>query len=435
MRIILLSTFDLGRQPFGLSSPAAWLRSDGHHVTVADLSCGVLGDEVSSADLVAFHLPMHTATRLAVPVIARVRKANPAAKLCCYGLYAPMNEPYLRGLGVEFIVGGEFEQGLCDVANGVAPAALSLTRQQFVKPDRIGLPSLTNYAGLFHDGVRKTVGYTEASRGCKHLCRHCPIVPVYNGVFRVVQRDVVMADIRQQVLAGAQHITFGDPDFFNGIGHAIPLVEQLHAEFPEVTYDATIKIEHLLKHREFLRTLKTTGCLFIVSAVESVDDAVLKKLDKGHTRADFVEALRLTREAGLQVSPTFLPFTPWTTRASYRELLQCIADLDLIESTAPIQLGIRLLLPAGSRLRELEEIRQAAPEFDSEALCYRWKHADPDVDALCVAVQRVVQKTTSESRSQTFDRIWKLAFGNERRVDFHLAARVTMPYLTEPWYC
>ncbi len=435
MRIILLSTFDLGRQPFGLASPAAWLRSDGHRVTVADLSCGVLGDEVSSADLVAFHLPMHTATRLAVPVIARVRKANPAAKLCCYGLYAPMNEPYLRGLGVEFIIGGEFEQGLCDVARGLAPVFLSLARQQFILPDRTGLPSLGNYAGLMDDGVRKTVGYTEASRGCKHLCRHCPIVPVYNGVFRVVQPDVVMADIRQQVLAGAQHITFGDPDFFNGIGHAIPLVDQLHAEFPKVTYDVTIKIEHLLKHREFLRTLKTTGCLFIVSAVESVDDAVLEKLDKGHTRADFVEALRLTRGAALQVSPTFLPFTPWTTRASYRELLQCITDLDLIESTAPIQLGIRLLLPAGSRLMELDEIRRAAPEFDSEALCYRWKHEDPDVDALCVAVQRVVQKTTSESRSQTFERIWKLAFGGERGMDFHLAARATVPYLTEPWYC
>jgi hypothetical protein len=41
------------------------------------------------------------------------------------------------------------------------------------------------------------------------------VVPVYNGVFRIVQRDVVLADIRQQVAMGAEHITFGDPDFFN----------------------------------------------------------------------------------------------------------------------------------------------------------------------------------------------------------------------------
>ncbi len=378
---------------------------------------------------------MHTATRLAVPVIAKLRAMNPAAKICCYGLYAPMNEAFLRGLGVAFIAGGEFEQGLRDVARGAAPERISTGRQLFVLPDRDGLPPLATYAGLVDGAARRTVGYTEASRGCKHLCRHCPVVPVYNGVFRIVQRDVVLADIRQQVLAGAQHITFGDPDFFNGIGHAIPLVERFHQEFPGVTYDVTIKIEHLLKHRAFLPALKQTGCRFIVSAVESVDNAVLEKLAKGHTRADFVQALQITRDAGLQLTPTFLPFTPWTTRESYRELLRCVAALDLIESTAPIQLGIRLLLPMGSRLMELPEIRRIAPDFDPEALCYQWKNTDPEVDELCSSVQRLVQRAATESRRVTFDKIWKLAFGEERATDFRLPARATVPYLTEPWYC
>ena len=109
------------------------------------------------------------------------------------------------------------------------------------------------------------MGYTEATRGCKHLCRHCPVVPVYRGAFRIVQQDVVLEDIRQQVAAGAEHITFGDPDFFNGPGHAIPIVEALHREWPALTYDVTIKMEHLLKHRELLPVLKATGCLFVTS--------------------------------------------------------------------------------------------------------------------------------------------------------------------------
>ena len=108
----------------------------------------------------------------------------------------------------------------------------------------------------------------------------------------MVQPDVVLADIRQQVAAGAEHITFGDPDFFNGPTHAMRIVEALHREWPAVTYDATIKIEHLLKHRDLLPRLRETGCLFVTSAVESVDDAVLAKLDKGHTRADFIEVVR-----------------------------------------------------------------------------------------------------------------------------------------------
>ena len=252
MRVVLISTYELGRQPFGLASPAAWLRAAGAGVTCVDLSREALPeDAVRAADLVAFYVPMHTATRLAVAALPAVRGLNPGAHLCFYGLYAPVNETYLRGLGVETILGGEFEEGLRSLAErlgagNVAAAAvkngqreplrappapqgepvISIARQKFVTPDRAGMVALEKYARLMMpSGEARTVGYTEASRGCKHLCRHCPIVPVYNGVFRIVDREVVMADIRQQVSAGARHITFGDPDFFNGVGHAIPLVD------------------------------------------------------------------------------------------------------------------------------------------------------------------------------------------------------------------
>src|SRR5689334_3971993 len=150
---------------------------------------------------------MHTATRLAVAVIEKVRTLNPRAHLCCYGLYAPMNEPYLRELGVRTILGGEFEQGLRDLAARLAAGGdgpqqeplISLAKQKFLVPDRTDLPALGRYARLLAGGEEKAVGYTEASRGCRHLCRHCPIVPVYNGTFRVVERGVVLEDIRQQV--------------------------------------------------------------------------------------------------------------------------------------------------------------------------------------------------------------------------------------------
>src|SRR5262249_45789054 len=158
-------------------------------------------------------------------------------------------------------------------------------------PDRAGLPPLGAYARLVTPEGPRVVGYTEASRGCKHLCRHCPIVPVYNGVFRIVQEDVVLEDVRRQVAAGAQHITFGDSDFFNGPGHAVAIVEAVHREFAALTYDVTIKIEHLLQRRDLLPVLRRTGCAFVTSAVESLDDAVLAKLEKGHTRAHVVEVL------------------------------------------------------------------------------------------------------------------------------------------------
>jgi radical SAM superfamily enzyme YgiQ (UPF0313 family) len=355
---VLISTYELGRQPFGLASPAAWLRARGAQVTCLDLSREAFDeDAVRATDLVAFYVPMHTATRLAAGLVALVRQLSPQAHICFYGLYAPVNESYLRDLGVQTILGGEFEEGLARLAERLPGGqglsrqpepVISLARLQFLVPDRSGLPALRQYAHLIMpDGKHRTVGYTEATRGCKHLCRHCPIVPVYNGAFRVVQREVVLDDIRQQAAAGAQHITFGDPDFFNGVGHALAIVEALHREFPRLTYDVTIKIEHLLKHAQHLATLRDTRCAFITSAVESVDDAVLARLDKGHTRADFIRAVALLREAGLPMQPTFVPFTPWTTLEGYCDLLGAIRELDLVESVAPIQLAIRLLIPAG----------------------------------------------------------------------------------------
>src|SRR5262249_46471950 len=155
---------------------------------------------------------------------------------------------YLRSLGVEKLIGGEFERELVEwaktvVSDATSSSVTSMERLPFVVPDRSGLPTIEKYAHLvLPDGGYRVVGSTEASRGCKHLCRHCPIVPVYKGVFRIVGRGVVMEDIRRQIAAGAQHISFGDPDFFNGIRHAIELVEEFHCGFPDVTYDVTIKI-------------------------------------------------------------------------------------------------------------------------------------------------------------------------------------------------
>ena len=455
MKVLLISTYELGRQPFGLASPAAWLRQAGAEVNCLDLSRQALEEAwVRAADFIAFYVPMHTATRLAAEALPQIRRLNPRARLCFYGLYAPVNESYLRRLGAEFVLGGEFEEGLVAAVRACArprdggaaqhPPVISLARQSFLPPDRAGLPPLERYARLvLPDERRRVAGYTEASRGCKHLCRHCPVVPVYNGQFRIVQKEIVLEDIRQQVAAGAEHITFGDPDFFNGPRHALEIVRALHAEFPALSYDVTIKIEHLLRHAEHLRTLRETGCLFVTSAAESVDDSILARLAKSHTFADFAAVAGLFREAGLTLSPTFVAFTPWTTLQGYGSFLRCLADLWLVENIAPIQLAIRLLIPAGSRLLELGEIREMVQPFDEEALVYPWRHPDPRVDRLCAGVQKLVQESEAQklSRREVFARAWELA--NEAvgttappfPDTSQLVARAAIPYLTEPWYC
>src|SRR6266404_6239365 len=506
MNVLLISTYELGRQPFGLASPAAWLRAAGFTVRALDLAQEPLDDaSVASADFIAFYLPMHTATRIALRVAAKVRRLNPGAHLAAYGLYAPMNAEALRAAGFETLIGGEFEAALVEAArrvhNGDAearrrdgdgalpahnerhpersngesrggvegplpyanvsgevgvlrlrgPAArdrfaqddafISLERHAFRVPERGDLPPLHKYARLaLPGGALRVAGYTEASRGCKHLCRHCPIVPVYAGQFRVVPHEIVLADIRQQVEAGAEHITFGDPDFFNGVTHATRIVEMLHAQHPHLTYDVTIKVEHLLRHADALPTLARTGCLFVTSAVEFLDDNVLLKLEKGHTRADFFRALDLCDNAALALQPTFVPFTPWTTRSSYFDLLETIADHDLIAAVPSIQLAIRLLIPSRSRLLELPEIATLVEEFDAEKLFYPWRHSDPALDSLPENISHIVAaaEKRKESRSETFGRIRDAAAQLQEipPASFRqVGPQRPAPYLSEPWYC
>ena len=455
MDVVLISTYELGRQPFGLASPAAWLKQIGVSVTCIDLAVEKLTETpISEADLVAFYVPMHTATRLAVQTVKHAKKINPSAHLCFYGLYAPMNEAYLRKLGAGTILGGEFESGLVELVKRLSTTdgnprpqqepVISLSKQAFLIPDRNGLPELDRYAYLILDpGTQHIVGYTEASRGCKHLCRHCPIVPVYGGRFRIVQRDVVLEDIRQQVEAGAQHITFGDADFFNAPGHAIPLVQTLHEEFPDITYDATIKIQHLLKHSKYLPVLKHTGCLFVTSAVEAVDNRTLEIYDKHHTREDFIEIAHLFREVGLTLNPTFVTFSPWMTVDGYLDLLTLIKALDLVDNVSPIQYAIRLLIPAGSRLLELPEVHALVGEFDEESLYYPWEHPQPRVDQLHAEVLEIVETSQAqdESRRTIFERIWRhahkasgLDIADSSQTASPLATQ-PIPYLSESWYC
>ncbi len=450
MKVVLINPYELGRQPFGLAQPAAWLGQLGCEVQCCDLSLQRLEPALlADAGLVAIYVAMHTATRIALEALPKIRALAPQAELCIYGLYAPMNADLFRSLGVKTVFGGEFEPGLVSLARRVmngdrtpqTEPSVCLDKINFILPDRSGLPPLDRYARLvLPDGESRTVGFAETTRGCRHFCRHCPVVPVYQGKFRIIPKDIVLEDIRRQVRAGARHISFGDPDFLNGPGHALKIVRALHGEFPELTYDATIKIEHIIRYPAAIRALRDTGCLFIISAVEAVDDAILGHLAKGHTRAGFEQALAFLRETGIDLLPTFVAFTPWTTLAGYRELLQAIIDLQLVENVAPVQLSIRLLIPQGSWLLKLDNLSGVLTGFDPELLGYRWSNPDPRVDALQREIQDWVFRAEAEglTRRTIFAGILERACradGRQAAVLPDGCAGRPVPRLSENWYC
>jgi radical SAM superfamily enzyme YgiQ (UPF0313 family) len=444
-RVVLISPYELGRQPFNLAHAAAWFRRAGLNVSCVDLSQQKLDPAAfAAAEHVALYLGMHTATRIAAAALPRIRALAPHARLAAFGLYAPVNAAWLKSLGIGAIFGGESEPDLLDwVQAGTAPPAPVVRRSkiEFLLPDRSALPPLARYATLnLPDGTQKVTGFAEASRGCKHLCRHCPVVPVYEGKFRVVPVETVIADIAQQVAAGARHISFGDPDFLNGPTHALRVAAALHTRFPGITWDATIKVEHLLDHADLLPRLQACGLLFVVTAVESVDDAILEKLAKGHTRADFEATLAHCRALGLALAPTFVPFTPWTTLAGYRDLLATLLRLKLVAAVPPVQLAIRLLVPRGSHLMQLPDFAARVGAFDDAMLGYPWQADDPRVDALQAEIMAWVMDAEKHNlpRSATFAGIWArthAALGEAAPpVDAAQLGKAS-PHHSEPWYC
>ncbi len=449
--ILLVSCYELGRQPLGTAWPAAFLERAGFAPDQIDLSVDALDPaRVRRARLVAFSVPMHTALRIGVAAARRVRALNPQAALVFYGLYALLNADYLRAEGATTVLAGESESALLHLAerlarpaDGAAPPIQSvLTRLDFPVPSRAALPALGRYAALERGGQRSLAGAVEASRGCLHTCRHCPIPPVYGGRFFVVPPDVVLADVRQLVAGGARHITFGDPDFLNGPGHARRVARALHAEFPDVTFDFTAKVEHLLRHRALLPELRDLGCIFVVSAVESLSNRVLAILDKGHDAADVRIAVGLLRDSGIALRPTFVPFTPWTTRADYIELFEFVAAEELVEHVDPMQYALRLLVPPGSLLLDRPELAPHLGERDVEGFSYRWVHPDPGMDALQQQAMRRVREAAGRDAPAVaaFAELWALARAAGGRAAPPGArewtvARPRPPRLTEPWFC
>ena len=318
-----------------------------------------------------------------------------------------------------------------------------LERLNFPVPDRSSLVPLERYARLEYNGEQRLVGYVEASRGCLHQCTHCPIPPVYDGRFFVVPQEVVLEDIRRLVASGARHITFGDPDFLNGPGHSIRIARAMHEEFPDLTFDFTAKIEHILKYRELIPELAQSGCVFAVSAVESLSDTVLEHLEKGHTRDDVSEALRILRDAGISMRPSLVPFTPWATVDDYIDILEFVESEGLIDHVDPVQYSIRLLIPPGSLLLSQPDSHRWLGRLVQESFTYEWTHPDSRMDELHKQVSAVVEQAanTNEDAAETFYKIRESAYasrGDEPPVGGALPivlTRLRPPRLTEAWFC
>ena len=439
--VLLISCYELGHRPMGLTRPLSALEATGFSPDTIDIAVEPLdAEKVKHARFIGISVPMHTALRLGVHLLQRIREINPNVSICMYGLYAELNADYLLSHGVDFCISGDASIQLVGLVQSIVEEKQTEARglrHKIVKNGK--LPTLENYAQFEDNGEVRTVGYTETTHGCKHLCTHCPIPPIYNGKFFPVQRETVLEEIQKQVAEGATHITFGDPDFLNGPMHGLRILRAMHETFPNLTFDFTTKIEHILKHRKHFPEFAKLGCRFIISAVESLSEIVLTILEKHHTRADVETAIEIVHSTGIALRPTWVPFTPWTTLDDYLEILEFVNTHRLIYHVDPVQYAVRLLIPPGSYLLNRPETKVLSLTLNETAFSYIWTHPDPRMDELHKTVNTLVENDARADVDalKTFYRIWELA-ADIRGYAMPIqkkAANLPAPRLTEAWFC
>lgn len=434
MNVLVVSSYELGHQPYHVASAAAALRRAGHGVRTADLSLEPIeSDDLTWAEGLAFAVPMHTAMQIALEAAERITAEQPGIPMCFFGLYAQTAD----FSGDVTRLAGEFEPDLVRWAEGlkgVGPVNLERAAIKLA-PDRSDLRGLDSYVGLEFDGVRRVVGSTAASRGCRYMCRHCPVPAVYGGAFRVVERGVIAQDIDAQVSLGAEHISFSDPDFLNGPAHALRVLEETRERHPSLTFDATVKVEHILANARLLPRMGELGLVFVVSAFETTNDQILRRLEKGHTAAGMEEAVHLLRGNAIDVRPTWLPFTPWTTMTDLVDMLRFLERHDI--DVDPIQTTIRLLVPRGSLLLQLPQDEFRPGPFDPNLLSYTWESADRRLDALQQRLVRIVESIGMSSRREVLDAVTReiLEAAGLPEDLVRLSDGEGRPRLTEPWFC
>ena len=239
---------------------------------------------------------------------------------------------------------------------------------------------------------------------------------------------------RSSSTLGATHLNFGDPDFLNAPGTRAGSWRPCTTPSPSLTFDCTVKVEHVLRYDDVWADFAAQGCLFVVSAFESVDDATLVRLDKGHTTADAARAVALLRAHGIDVQPSFLPFTPWTTREGLVALLDFVHEHDLVGSVDPVQYSIRLLLPRGSLLLDHPDLVPHLGEWDPARLTHSWSAADPAMDDLQRDVAAVVERSLTAGDDVTTTYTLVRATVGAPPVDLG-GCTADRPRLTESWFC
>ena len=432
-RVLLVSTYELGAQPLGLAWPAAELTRAGHEVRSVDLAVEPWpAADVGWAEAVAFSVPMHTALRLALAAIDRLRARAPACRspsTACTPRWRPQPAPLARATSRSPArPAPPSRAGWRGTARWVAPRWPSTSgghgpQAWTVSCSRVGAPRSRGLPPLSRHGRRRAA--RRDGRGEPGLQPPLPALPGPRRLQRAVApvgAEAVLADVDGLVAAGAGHVRFADPDFLNRPAHALRVAVGPPRPAPR---------RHVRRDDKVLRVpaapprrrRRTRG-------PRDRSSRLGLRVDERHRAGPAGQGphggrrrpcRRRAARGGRRDPAPLLPFTPWTCRQDLVDIVDFVAAFDLVANVDPVQYSIRLLIPPGSLLLEADDpvLAGRLQEFDAALLGYRWSAEDPLLDELQAELAALTERAaeTAEPAAATYAAVRALVFARLGRRD------------------
>tara|TARA_X000001036_G_scaffold170380_1_gene161192 strand:- start:5488 stop:6831 length:1344 start_codon:yes stop_codon:yes gene_type:complete len=428
LKILLTSFYDLGKQPKIIAEIVDRYNSSEIDFDFFDFSVEDQNIDLENYDVLGIYAPMHTATILSIEYIKDKKLPN---KMFTFGLYGSVLEDFNSSI-----------RYIKDIESDELALFLEINddHQFSLKnniPNRQIFPDISNYAHLVDGSNNLIAGSVETTYGCKHSCTHCPVPISFNGSFKTYSLEKIVSDVENQVKQGAKHISFNDPDFFNGPIHALKILESLNEKFPSITYDSTIKVEHIIKYKKYFKELSSLNMVFVISAFETTNDLVLSILEKNHTSNDLNNSIEISQDFGIDIRPTWMPFSPWTELNDLSNIVKLIEKYELRETVDPIQLTIKLLIPKHSLIIKKPEINKYLGNYEKNSLSFKWEYENNDVEKLQSSLFDFILNNSELDEHKQYLGMVNII---EKCTDTKLLTNSSydfknVPKLSETWFC
>jgi len=187
------------------------------------------------------------------------------------------------------------------------------------------------------------------ARGCPFKCIFCDDRVIWRGRCRMRSAENIIEEMELLVNEyGAKEIQFYDDTFTVNKNRVFRLCELLMGKKLGVIWRCSSRVDTVTE--KMLKAMYEAGCRSISYGIESGDNEILKKMNKGTTIAQAKDAIKWTNEARIQAKGFFMMNFPGETIETTEKTIALAKELDLDF------VGFNLTIPHhGEQLKKLVE--------------------------------------------------------------------------------